>query len=426
MKSTRSLPASRRGTAVLAGALAYLLMLATAPHFAAAAGVAPPAGSPPAGGAHAVAKPKTTPVAKRPHPHRSPLPPAPKRPHPHRTLGPVPPKRAHPHRAPWPITLSINTVPALSGIRFSFDGHVLTTGADGRASYTAEHDFAQHTLILLDPNRSTGSERFAFSRWGGQRDPKEAFAQRVTALPLRSNSTITAAFTTQRQVLPQYIEQNAAPLALSRIGEVSLKADSGAILTIKAGVPVWLNSERPVYQHGIFSVQPAAYSLMGVMVGGTNVVDSGRQSFQPLHSADPTFVTQFHNLVITGHDALFHGAVGSTAVVTFPDGSKHTYRLDAGHSYTLTDLPRGKYVVIVSAGHGIAKSNQFVLSKDRTSDVAVITGRDISVLALLAIVLALGLIAIGRRIGRDWAVRKLRRAFRRDPALDADLEDVFM
>src|SRR6476659_3295115 len=80
-------------------------------------------------------------VVGRPHPHKTPAGAAPQRPHPHKTLGPVLPRKDHPHRKPWPITLTLNTVPALPGVHFTFDGHVLVTAANGRATYTAEHDF---------------------------------------------------------------------------------------------------------------------------------------------------------------------------------------------------------------------------------------------------------------------------------------------
>src|SRR5689334_15052069 len=52
--------------------------------------------------------------------------------------------------APWPVTVTIRTVPALPGVRFTLDGTALTTGRDGTAAHTGRHDFGRHTLRLTD------------------------------------------------------------------------------------------------------------------------------------------------------------------------------------------------------------------------------------------------------------------------------------
>ena len=366
----------------------------------------------------------SSPVAMRPHPHRTPAGAAPQRPHPHKTLGPVLPRRDHPHRKPWPITLTLNTVPALPGVHFTFDGHLLVTAANGRATYTAEHDFVPHTLTLTDTSLQVTDHRYQFSRWAGQRNPNQAFTHTVTALPFRQSYAITAAFTVQQQVTPRFVEENGSSLDRSRISAITVKSDTGQLVRLSPTGAAWLDGMRPAYHHSALTADPAIYSLQSVMVSGTNVVDAGRQTFKPASNITPTFITQFYDLVITGHDALFKTAMGKQAIVTFPDGNKQTVTLNAQHTATLPNLPRGTYTVRLKVGNGIVAADQFALSKDKTVDVAVISLVDIAVLIAAALIAALALIAIGRHWWRYRPVRKLRRLLRRDSSFVEQPEDV--
>ena len=56
---------------------------------------------------------------------------------------------------------------------------------------------------------------------------------------------------------------------------------------------------------------------------------------------------------ITAHDALFGSSIGSTAILTYPDGSRVRVALDSHHMAVLPRLPRGRYSVIVQAGVAI-------------------------------------------------------------------------
>jgi hypothetical protein len=327
----------------------------------------------------------------------------------------VPAQRSHPHRAPWPITITINTVPALRGIHLRFDGQLMTTGADGRATYTAEHDFTSHKLVLVDTKLQTADRRYQFSRWAGQRNPNEAFTSSVTGLPLRSNYAITAAFTVQQQVTPRFVESNGSPLDLSRVSAITLKSDAGQVVplpalgTAAAAAGLWLDSVRPTFHNSALTAQPASYSLQSVIVSGANVVDSGRQTFKPSLDSSPTFSTLFYNLTISGHDALFGSSTGTSATVTYPDGTKHTVRLDAHHTATLMNLPRGTYKVHLRAGRAIVANDQFVLSKDKAADEAVISGLDLVVLGVGFLLVAVALLLLGRIHWRNRLVRRFRR-----------------
>jgi hypothetical protein len=326
------------------------------------------------------------------------------RPHPHKTLRPAPVKpgasRPHPHRKPWPITMTLKTVPALAGVHFTVDGQQLVTGSNGMTSYTAEHDFTGHRLSVVSSSVTTADKRYEFNRWAGQRDPNQAFSRTVSGLPMRSNYVVTAAFTVQHQVLPRVVRQDGTALNPAEVNSVVARSDNGSMVDLPLTSPTWLDAERPSFHHSILSAEPVTYSLQTVMVRGTNVVDAGRQTFTPTTTANPTFTTQFYDLVITGHDAIFKSGLGTTATVTFPDGGTLTVPLNAAHTAKLTNLPRGNYKVTLDAGRAIVGVQQFGLSKDKTADLIVISALDLGILVSVLLIIAVALLVIGRQYWR--------------------------
>src|SRR6476619_5200929 len=64
-----------------------------------------------------------------------------------------------------PVTLVVNTVPALPGMRLSMDGATVVTDASGRATITQDRNLDAHTLTLLDTTAEAAGQRYAFARW---------------------------------------------------------------------------------------------------------------------------------------------------------------------------------------------------------------------------------------------------------------------
>ncbi|MBO3746595.1 hypothetical protein J5X84_11005 [Streptosporangiaceae bacterium NEAU-GS5] len=323
--------------------------------------------------------------------------------------------RPHPHRKPWPITITLRTVPALPHVRFSFDGHMLTTDKHGRVSYTRQHNFGKHTLVLLDESIESPQRHFRFARWAGQRDPDQAFRPSVTGLPMRANYTITAAFTVQYPVTASFVDQFGAALDLKKISSVKVKGDDGTVWDMPTTGAMWLKGMTSIYRKSALDVVPVAYSLQSITMNGTNIVDAGVQRFLPSNGPDVTFTAAFHDLTIKAHDALYGTPVGDTAEVTHPDGKVERVRFGPGQVVTLNGLPRGEYKVNVRGAGGIVLAEQFRLSKGKTLDVTVVSRADLATLGLAGLAVAVSLLVIGRtRWPRRFVrlVRGLRRTSR--------------
>lgn len=358
---------------------------------------APPSSVPPS------ATPSPTvpePTPPRPGPVQIPVP------HPHKILAPPQPARPHPKRKAWPVSVLLRTVPPLPGTRFSVDGKIFTAGADGTVAVSLEHDFTQHTLALLNPTLATADHRYAFYRWEGQRDPNQAFRTVVTGLPWRAPYAITAAFAEQCPVTPAFTDQHGAPLDVSALDSATVRSDTGQISALPVRGTSWLTCSLPVYAGGALVNRPLGYRLQSLMTGGTNVVDAGKQSFQPSTNPRPTFVGLYFNLTVTAHDALFGGATGRQALLTGPDHRQHAIAFPARHTATFVHLPRGDYSLTVSGTSGIALSKPIRLSRDSSADVAVVTGADLGSSAACGSVIAVSLPLVARH-RRRWLSRFL-------------------
>jgi hypothetical protein len=313
------------------------------------------------------------------------------------TAGPL---RAHPHRQPWPITITIQTVPALPNVRFTFDGQPLTTDATGRATRTQEHNLDKHTLTLVDTSMTTPSRRYRFARWSGQRDPNQAFRPTVSGLPMRANYAMTAAFAVQYPVSARFVDNQGHPVDPASISAVTIKCDTGEVIDLPKTGTTWLDESLPTYQQSALVAGHLSYSLQSVVLNGTSAVDAGRQRLDPGATATPTFTLQFHDLTIRAHDALFHGAVGRQAELTYPDGTARSFAFGPDHTATVRHLPRGSYTVRVKGVSGVAFAEQLNLSKDKAVDVTAINPTDLVILGTVLSVLAAGLLLVGRRQGK--------------------------
>ena len=298
-------------------------------------------------------------------------------------------------------TLTITTVPVVAGLRLKFDSATATTNASGTASFTAERNQDAHTLTVLDTQRETGDTRYIFSRWAGQRDISQAFTPTLDSVTTRTRNTITAVFTVQRAISPKFIDQMGRAVGADRVSAVTARSSTGATVSISPTGRTWLESSHVVYRSSVdLEVEDLSYSLQSVLVDGSNVIDSGRQSFKPTETTAPTVEGQFHDLTVSAHDALFGFPTGAEVVLTYPDATVHVAPMGDSGTAVFSHIPRGTYEAVVRAGPAIVNSEHLRLSRDITVAVPVISILDLTVLTATFALLAFAVLLIGRRTVR--------------------------
>ncbi len=311
---------------------------------------------------------------------------------------------------PWPITLTIRTVPALRGVTFSFDGWQVTTNSQGTASVTEQHNFDSHTLALMSTGIARSGRHYRFARWAGQRDPQQAYRRTVTGLPMRANYTITAGFTGQCPVTPRFMSERGQLVDAGRIARLVVRSTTGRQVDLAAGRTSWLNCSHPVYRDSQLYSIGTSYSVQRIAISGANLVQAGAERFRPMTNKRPTFVCYFHRLTVTAHDALFGGKTGTVALLRMPDGSVRRAELGDAHTVTL-DLPQGSYGLTVRVGGAIVLAEKLRLSRDKTVNFTAVSHGDLLSIAGAVLVVATGLPLLSRvrrkRLG-DLLRRRLR------------------
>lgn len=323
----------------------------------------------------------------------------------------LPASPAYAYSPSFPVTITVRTVPALAGVRFTFDGRVMTTGGRGEASRTEPHNFSGHTLRLVDTRISRGDRRYRFARWAGQRDPNQAFLPTVRGLPMRANYTVTAAFAVQCPVRPRLTYQSGGQIDPGRISLVTIRSDTGLAARLNPAGPTWLTCQTPIYRGSTIISQALTYSVQSVEISGTNVVHAGHERFQPASNTSPAIVGYFYDLTVTAHDALFGNGTGSEAIVTFPNGWVRRVPLGTGHAATFSNLPQGYYRVKVKAGGSIVSAQGIRLSRNETVNLTAVSGVDLAAIGgtLAVAVAGLPLLSRSRRRRVIDLLRRLRK-----------------
>ena len=332
------------------------------------------------------------------------------------------PSRPHPHRKPWPITLTIKTVPDLANVEFAFDGHWVTTDRYGVATVTEEHNLAPHTLRIGDLGQEDTGLKFRFTRWVGQRNPDEEVLPTVTGLPMRTDSTIWAAIAVKYPTTPRVVTQHGAPVLDSDISSITVRGATGQLSVLEPGQRGLAGRDRAVVPEER-ALRPAG-RLFGAVGGGARQ-QRGRcrpQRFDVTKTSTPTLSALFFNLTIAGRDSLFGRPLGDHATLRYPDGTKLVVALGEDHQALVSNLPRGKYQVTISAANSIVSTAKVTLSRTMAFQARAVTVWDLLTILISAVLIAVLLLVLGRT---DWAHRLAVRAVprgrwsrRRQPAVN--------
>jgi hypothetical protein len=179
---------------------------------------------------------------------------------------------------------------------------------------------------------------------------------------------------------------------------------------LKPGQQAWLDGIVPSFQKNVLFAQPVGYSVQSVVVHGSNVVDAGRQRFDVTKTSTPTLSALFFNLTIAGRDSLFGRPLGDHATLRYPDGTKLVVALGETHQAVVSNLPRGKYQVTISAANSIVSTAKVTLSRTMAFQARAVTVWDLLTVLITAVLIAVLLLVLGRT---DWAQRLAARTMPR-------------
>jgi hypothetical protein len=329
------------------------------------------------------------------------------------------------------LTLTVKTVPALEGLDFTLGGHTYTTPKSGVVAIPIA---APGTYSLVAPRQHHARGiRAAFSRWGD-----DSFDTNRTVTVDRSRTlevgygvsflrglSFFDCVRADKPLMRTGCEDNyTRPVPQKRVTTVSLASSVGETFPFRSNQRRWLEGVRVARRLTSLEETPITYSVMRVIVGGSDVVNQAQQRFylsrdvRPqgrLSLADKTLRIRLslYDAHFSTHDLLLRGPIGQVLQLTYPDGRKRDEPLHHGEA-SLHSMPRGLYQVKVKTGAGIPMEVPVSHSKNQDVQLKVISYADVGgsflVFALVSIVLVMARrptlrSTIRRRItrlGRNW------------------------
>ena len=314
--------------------------------------------------------------------------------------GSLSPAAAAPSASP---AVRVRTVPAVPGITLTFEGRTYVTDSTGRALLPRAPGVASIDLLprITVGSRHLGANTIArFARW------------------FTVGTDSVAAFDIFRRVSWTFVDQAGSPVPLARIERLVLRSSSGQQTIFRTGIgrPRWLFSRRVSSVRGKLVLKDLQYAVERVTVLGTDVVNAGQQTFSPEQRGDVRFTLAFFTLRVRGEDALFGSAVGKHARLELPNGAVREVRLSHGGA-VLPSLPRGAYRITLK-GSGYALDVPLMLSRSQLVTVPVVTYLDMVAVGAGVLVLALGLVLLGR----PWLARRARVRIGAGRSADAQTE----
>jgi predicted RNA-binding Zn-ribbon protein involved in translation (DUF1610 family) len=288
-----------------------------------------------------------------------------------------------------PALVEVHTTPSLPNIRFALDDRVFSSDDYGVARIEVAKAGSYH-LELLPLETNDPDIQMAFGRWSDD----YFLPSRDIEIPLKK--PLEVGLEVSYQVGQTFVDLDGKAVDLSRITSITLKGSNGATYTFEDNLPHWLPAGRVIRLNNGLEETKILYSVISVIIDGSNVVSQAQQRFF-VHQNDLwTVKLLLYSAGFTARDALFRFPIGTGIHMEYPDGDVQTFNFDSNNQHTSTGLARGIYRVTVTGAEGFAPPTPIALSRNQDVELMVFSYLDMGVLLSIGIIVALGLLFFGR------------------------------
>ena len=288
-----------------------------------------------------------------------------------------------------PALLEVRTTPSLPNIRFALDNRVFSSDDYGVARIEVAKAGTYH-LELLPLETNDPDIQMAFGRWSDD----NFVPSREVEIPAKKPFDV--GLEVSYQAGQTFVDLDGKPVDRSRITSITLKGSNGATYTFEDNLPHWLPAGRVIRLNNGLEETKILYSVISVVIDGSNVVSQAQQRFF-VHPNDVwTVKLLLYSAAFTARDALFRFPIGTGIRMEYPDGDIETFGFNSNNQHTTTGLARGIYRVTVIGAKGYAPPTPIALSRNQDVELMVFSYLDMGVLLSVGIIVALGLLFFGR------------------------------
>ncbi len=283
----------------------------------------------------------------------------------------------------------IQTIPSISGITFQIDGRKIVSGPDGFANIQINQPGRYRLYALIDQYHNP-FQRIEFGRW-----VTESFKP-FQDIQVPTNKVIQIGLNVYYLTGQSFVDLNGSPVNPQRIKEFSIRSTQGDFFTFHDGQPRWIPASRIARRVSGLEEVKLLYSVLNVMVDGSNAVNQSQQRFYARPNGVWPISLLLYSLHAHAKDALFGSAVGKSINVEFPDGRIENYPLDETGTAEISSLARGNYYIEFMDVNGLRTRIPIALSRRQEVSTRIITYLDILIVGMLSTLIMLGLLLYGR------------------------------
>lgn len=288
-----------------------------------------------------------------------------------------------------PALVEVHTTPALPNIKFALGDRFFSSDDYGVARIEVAKA-GKYQLELLPLETNDPDIQMAFGRWADD----YFLPSREIEIPLRK--PLEVGLEVSYQASQTFVDLDGKPVDFSRITSITLKGSNGATFTFEDNLPHWLPAGRVIRLNNGLEETKILYSVISVIIDGSNVVSQAQQRFYVNPNDVWTIKLLLYSAGFTARDALFHFPIGTGIHMEYPDGDIQTFHFNSNQGQTITGLARGIYRVTVIGAKGFAPPTPIALSRNQDVELMVFSYIDMALLLSIGVVLALGLLFFGR------------------------------
>lgn len=286
-------------------------------------------------------------------------------------------------------TIQVQTVPAIAGVPFQIGENIFLSDENGVASLVVKKAGTYHLSVLVDDYQNI-SQKIEFGRWA------EEVYDPFYDIDIPTNKVIQVGLDVFHRVSQTFVDLKGNGVNPNRISEFTIRSAQGDVFTFTNGQPRWIPASRVARRVNGLEETKLLYSVINVMVDGSNVVNQSQQRFYTQTDGNWEISLLLYSMRINIKDGLFGSPVGTGIQLQLPDGTQNTYHIDSVGMVEIKDLARGNYFIEPVGLNGMTNRIPVALSRDQDVTVKVITYLDILFVGLLGATAAIGMLLYGR------------------------------
>ncbi len=291
-----------------------------------------------------------------------------------------------------PAKLAIYTIPATPGAVFKLNGQPYTADQNGVVNIQVNTSGMYSLEVLpIDQNTLPANVRMEFARW----NDNVFTSSRQVYFP--RDHRLEAGFTIKYQVDQVFHDTEGKLVDPARISSMAIKGIGNTYRFGKAG-PIWLPANHLTRRIGQrLESNEVLYYFREVTIDGASVINKSEQRFRIRPNDVWPVQVLLYSVNFSARDALFHFPTGKGIELTYPDGSQQQFLFDSPDAeLTISSLARGSYSARIIGAGGSAPLTPIHLSRDQDVELLIVSYLDMGILFLVEIVIALGLLFLGR------------------------------